>query len=169
MRHHVTRILPYTPDQLFDLVGDVERYPEFVPWITRIDASRPRTERDGITSLDAQAWVGFSFLRERFATRVRRDANQREITVELISGPFRKLWNMWLFSPDEGGCKVVFDIDFEFKSKLLDIMLTANFERAVARLIACFQARAETLYGIPRLAAAPAHGRAVSDDAGSWD
>jgi len=145
--HRVSRVLPYTPDQLFDMVGDVDRYPEFVPWVTGMSATAPRVESAGITSVDAQATVGFSVLKERFATRVRRDANKREITVTLISGPFRKLRNLWLFQPHEDGCKVIFDIEFEFKSKMLDLLLSANFDRAVNKLIACFQARAERLYG----------------------
>jgi coenzyme Q-binding protein COQ10 len=145
--HRVTRILPYTPEQLFELVGDVAEYPKFVPWITSMHTSRPRVEGEGVTTLDAEASVGFAFLKERFSTRVRRDAARHQITVTLISGPFRKLRNTWLFRPDEAGCKVIFDIEFEFKSKLLDMMLAANFDRAVNKLIGCFQAQAERLYG----------------------
>ena len=93
--------------------------------------------------------VGFSFLRERFSTTVKRDANDRAIEVRLISGPFKRLVNYWRFEPHSLGTKVVFDIDFEFKSKLLDTLLRANFDRAVNRLIACFEDRAEVLYGTP--------------------
>jgi len=152
--HRVTRILPYTPEQLFELVGDVARYPEFVPWITSMRTGTVRSDREGITVVDAEAAVGFTFLKERFATRVKRDSGRHEITVSLISGPFRKLRNLWVFRPDEAGCRVVFDIEFEFKSKLLDMLLAANFDRAVNKLIACFQARAEALYGPSEVAKA---------------
>ncbi len=147
MRHRVVRVLPYSPEQLFQLVGDVERYPDFVPWVTSLSVRNPRTEGEGISILDAEAGVGFSFVKEKFATRVRRDAKTNDIIVTLLWGPFRRLLNHWRFEPSAGGCQVVFEIDFEFKSRLLDMMLAANFARAVDKLIGCFEARAEVLYG----------------------
>ena len=147
MRHTVSRILPYTPDQLFTLVGDVERYPEFVPWITSMRVWNRVDDGAGLTGVDAEAQVGFSFLKERFSTRVRRDAHQRLITVSLISGPFKHLVNRWRFAEYPSGTKVDFDIDFEFKSKLLTAMLTSNFDHAVERLMECFSDRARALYG----------------------
>jgi coenzyme Q-binding protein COQ10 len=147
VRHAVSRILPYTPDQLFDLVGDVERYPEFVPWITSMRVWNRVDDGAGLTGVDAEAQVGFSFLRERFSTRVRRDASARQITVSLISGPFKHLINRWKFSDHPIGAKVDFYIDFEFKSKLLTAMLTNNFDHAVERLLECFEDRARALYG----------------------
>ena len=145
--YHVTRLLPYTPDQVFELVGDVQAYPQFVPWITAMQAGEPQAEGEGVSVLDATASVGFSFLKEAFSTRVRRDAPQRLITVSLISGPFRRLENSWAFRPHRAGCEVVFDIDFQFKARMLDLMLKANFGFAVDKLIACFESRAEALYG----------------------
>ena len=142
----MTRVLPYGPDRLFELVGDVRRYPEFVPWITTMRVWNEHAEGQGITTLDAETRVGFSFLRERFATRVRRDAVIRRIDVSLLSGPFRKLTNSWVFEPHPVGTLVRFDIEFEFKSRLLDAMLQANFARAVNRLIGCFETRAMALY-----------------------
>jgi coenzyme Q-binding protein COQ10 len=147
--HHVTRILPYTPDQLFALVGDVGAYPEFIPWITWMRVGEVRPLGEGISTLDAEAGVGFSFLRERFETRVRRDALARTITVGLLSGPFRKLDNRWAFRPHPVGCEVVFDIEFQFKARMLDMLLKANFGYAVDKLIACFEDRARALYGAP--------------------
>ena len=85
--------------------------------------------------------------RERFSTRVIRDANTRTISVNLLSGPFRALRNEWRFSPVPGGCQIDFTIEFEFKSRLLDAFLAANMDRAIDRLITCFEARARTLYG----------------------
>ena len=151
MRHHVARVLPHTPDQLFALVGDVGRYPEFVPWIVSMQAGAPVEIAEGISRLDAEAAVGFSFLKERFGTRVTRDAVRREIEVGLLSGPFKRLRNSWAFRPHPSGCEVVFDIDFEFKSKLLELLLKANFAPAVDKLIACFEGRARALYGVNAL------------------
>jgi coenzyme Q-binding protein COQ10 len=145
--YHVERVLPYTPEQLFALVGDVRAYPEFIPWIKSIRLSPLRQESDQMTVLDADASVGFSVISERFATRVRRDEAAQAIEVNLISGPFKKLLNQWRFIADPFGAKILFDIEFEFKSKLLDLMLRANFDYAVERLIGCFEARAKTLYG----------------------
>ena len=147
MRHALTHVLPYEPRQLFDLVGDVERYPEFVPWVLRLSTSNPRGEGGGVSLVDAEAEVGFSFIHERFATRVRRDEPNLAIDVDLISGPFRRLQNRWRFESHPRGALLRFAIDFEFKTRLLDALLAANFSRAVNRLVACFEARAAALYG----------------------
>ena len=147
-RHHVERVLPYAPGQLFALVGDVERYPEFIPWITTLSASPPRAEAEGVDVVDAEAGVGFAFLTERFATSVRRDRPALAIEVGLIRGPFKRLSNRWGFVAEgEAATRVVFDIDFAFKTRLLDMLLVANFDRAVNALIGAFEARAATLYG----------------------
>jgi coenzyme Q-binding protein COQ10 len=145
--HTVVHHLPYAPEQLFELVGDVARYPEFVPWITTMRVRNARQEGQGVSLVDAEAGVGFSFLKERFATRVRRDPGALQIRVDLLHGPFRKLANRWTFEPEPAGCQVTFEIDFEFKSRLLDALLAANFNRAVDKLIGCFEARAAALYG----------------------
>lgn len=153
MHHHVSRVLPYTPDQLFRLVGDVEAYPDFVPWIGAMRTWNKRALSEGVDSLDAEAAVGFSFLKERFATRVRRDAVDKQIDVHLLSGPFRRLVNRWRFlDAGHGQTRVEFDIEFQFKSRLLEALLRANFAHAVDRLMGCFEARAESLYGQPAAA-----------------
>ena len=145
--HRLTRVLPYEPDQLFALVGEVRAYPQFVPWITSMRVWNEHEAEPGVSVCDAEAQVGFSFLKERFSTRVRRDARARLITVSLLSGPFRRLENRWEFKPHPHGTQLEFFIDFEFRSRLLDMMLHANFDRAVSKLIACFEARARALYG----------------------
>ena len=147
MRHSLTRILPYAPRQLFELVGDVERYPEFVPWVTSLRVWNRRAEGEGVTLLDAAADVGFSVVRERFATRVRLDQPALAIDVDLLSGPFRRLTNHWRFKEHPKGCELTFEIDFEFKSRLLQTLLAANFQFAVSRLVGCFEDRAAKLYG----------------------
>jgi len=147
-RHALIKQLPYGPDQLFRLVGDIDRYPEFVPWLTTMRTWNAHEIEPGVNCIDAEAGVGFSFLRETFATRVIRDANERHIGVNLIRGPFRALKNDWRFRPaDGGGTEIDFSIEFEFKSRLLDGFLAANMDRAIDKLIACFEARAKALYG----------------------
>jgi len=128
-------------------VGEVSAYPDFVPWITSMRTWNARTLGERLDSLDAEAGVGFSFLKERFSTRVTRDASARRIDVTLLAGPFRRLTNRWSFHDDPGGTRVEFDIDFLFKARLLDALLAANFHRAVERLMNCFEDRARTLYG----------------------
>jgi coenzyme Q-binding protein COQ10 len=151
LRHHVSKLLPFTPDQLFRLVGDVEAYPQFVPWINSMRTWNARKLGEGVEAVDAEASVGFSFLKERFSTRVRRDARNRQIDVSLLSGPFKRLENRWRFLDAGHGCtRVEFDIDFAFKSRLLEALLTANFAHAVDKLMACFEARAKALYDHPQ-------------------
>ena len=146
-RHVLKRVMPFTPGELFQLVGDVERYPEFVPWVTGMRTWNQRVDIDGASVVDAEASVGFAFLREKFATRVIRDPGDHSVEVDLLRGPFRHLKNCWRFAPHPSGTEIEFMIDYEFKSRFLQAMLEANFDRAVDRLIGCFQRRAETLYG----------------------
>lgn len=157
MRHHVSKLLPYSPDQLFGLVGDVAAYPEFVPWINGMRVWNLRRLRDGVDCLDAETAVGFAFLKERFSTRVRRDAQGRQIDVSLLSGPFKKLENRWRFLDAGHGCtRVEFDIEFAFKSRILEGLLKTNFAHAVDRLMACFESRAAALFGEQQPQLAPA-------------
>jgi coenzyme Q-binding protein COQ10 len=146
LRHTLTHILPYTPEQMLDLVGDVEAYPQFVPWIVGLRTWNAHAMPDGMRVLDAEAQVGFAFLKEKFATRVRRDATAGTVKVDLLYGPFRRLTNVWKFSPHPIGTQIDFLIDFEFKSRLLDGLLAVNMHRAVDKLVACFEARAATIY-----------------------
>jgi coenzyme Q-binding protein COQ10 len=148
LRHRLTRRLPHAPEALFNLVGDVEAYPQFVPWIDELRAWNRRQEGEGVITLDAEARVKFAVIRERFATRVRLDRPRLVIDVNLLSGPFRRLENCWRFEAEAtGGTELTFDIDFEFRSLLLDRLLAANFERAASRLVNCFERRADQLYG----------------------
>ncbi len=147
LRHALTRSLPYSPRQLFDLVADVERYPAFVPWVTDMRTWGRRQCEPGVSTFDAEAKVRFAIIRERFCTRVRLDEAAMTIDADLISGPFRRLENRWRFKAAGEGTDLAFGIDFEFGSRLLESLLAANFERAVARLIGCFERRARALYG----------------------
>ncbi len=147
MRQSVTRRLHYKPGQLFDLVGDVERYPEFVPWVTDLRTWNRRPAGEGRESLDAEATVKFAIVKERFATRVTLDPAASIIDVELLSGPFSHLTNRWRFTAEGAETLVDFSIDFAFRSRLLERLLAANTGYAVSRLMACFEGRARRLYG----------------------
>jgi coenzyme Q-binding protein COQ10 len=147
LRHRLTRQLPYPADRMFDLVGDVEAYPQFVPWIHELRAWNRREVGEGVTVLDAEAKVKFAVLSERFSTRVRLDRPRLAIDVTLLTGPFRRLESHWRFEPRPSGAELAFDIDFEFRSGLLDRLLAANFELAAARLVNCFERRAAELNG----------------------
>ena len=139
-------MLPYAPEQLFALVGDVDAYPQFVPWITAMRTWNAR-EDGAVSTVDAEAQVGFSLLKERFATRVRRDSDALTVDVSLLYGPFKSLSNRWRFSPHPTGATVEFFIEFAFKSRILDALLKVNLDSAANRLIGCFDERARALYG----------------------
>lgn len=140
------RVLPFDADRLFEMVADVEKYPDYIPWITSMRVSNRTTFEEGMTRFDAEAGVGFKFLSERFSTRITRDANHRTIDIALLKGPFKKLNCQWKFDPADKGCKASLDMDFEFKNPFLDGFLRANFDKAVSKLMACFEGRAATLY-----------------------
>ena len=141
--HAEERVLPYTPKQLFDLVADIERYPEFLPWCVgaRIKERRPDL-------VVADLIIGFRMFRERFTSRVSLDPPER-IDVAYAEGPFRHLNNHWSFSPDPGGCRVGFFVDFEFNSRLLQRLIEVLFSEAVRRMVGAFEKRARDLYGAP--------------------
>jgi coenzyme Q-binding protein COQ10 len=141
--HAEQRLLPYTPEQLFALVADVERYPEFLPWCV---GARIRERKPDL--IVADLIIGFRMFRERFTSRVKLDPPKR-IDVAYTEGPFRYLNNHWIFERAPGGCRVVFFVDFEFKSRLLQKLIEVLFSEAVRRMVAAFEARAEQLYARP--------------------
>jgi coenzyme Q-binding protein COQ10 len=139
-KHHDTRLLPYPPHQLFDLVADVARYPEFLPWVvgTRI------TSRND-TAMVADMLVGFKMFRERFTSKVLLD-RPNSIRVDYVAGPLKHLSNSWHFTPEGAGTRIDFDVDFEFRSRLFETMVGALFSDAVRRMIHAFERRAHALY-----------------------
>jgi len=142
--HAERRLLPYTPEQLFDLVADVERYPEFLPWCVGARV-RERTQ----TTITADLLIGFRMVRERFTSRVVLD-RPRRIDVSYTQGPFRYLNNHWEFiAQPEGGCLIDFYVDFEFRSRMLQKVIEVLFNEAVKRMVGAFEARARQLYGAP--------------------
>lgn len=140
--HAEKRALPYTPEQLFDMVADVERYPEFLPWAV---ASRIRKREGNVIVADLM--IGFKMVRERFTSRVTLDRPNR-VDVTYTEGPFRYLNNHWIFEPTpDGGTVIDFYVDFEFKSKLLQGIMGALFNEAVRLMVSAFEKRARQLYG----------------------
>lgn len=138
--HNETRTLPYTPEQMFNLVADVERYPAFLPWCI---ASRVREKQDDL--LVADLIIGFKMIRERFTSRVTLN-RPSAIDVDYVQGPLKHLENAWRFEPAEGGCTIHFSVDFEFRSKVLQRLIGGLFHHAYMRMVGAFETRAHALY-----------------------
>ena len=138
--HSETRRLPYSPDQLFQLVADVERYPEFLPWCIGAKIHERTNER-----LVADLTIGYGILRETFTSSVKLTPSSR-IDVDYIKGPFSRLTNFWTFRPDGAGCVIEFHIDFEFRSRTLGRLMGLFFHEATRHMIAAFEARAKAIY-----------------------
>jgi coenzyme Q-binding protein COQ10 len=137
-----THSLPYTPEQLYDLVADIEKYPEFLPWCGAV-----RILSQSETELLADLSVGYKFFRETFRSRVHLTPKTR-IDVEYINGPFHYLNNHWVFKKRaDSGTDIDFFIDFEFKSKLFQSATQMVFEAAFDRMLDAFEARAKKVYG----------------------
>lgn len=140
--HAERRAMPYTPEQLFDLVAGVDKYPEFLPWCL---ASRI-TKREGDVFY-ADLIIGYKMVREKFGSRVTA-LRPDHIHVEYLSGPMKHLSNHWRFLPQEDGtCIIDFYVDFEFKNPVLQKLIAVFFEEAVKRMVGAFEARARALYG----------------------
>jgi coenzyme Q-binding protein COQ10 len=141
--HAETKILSHTPEQVFDLVADVGKYPQFLPWCVAAKV-RSRTQTEQVADLT----IGFGPFRESFTSRVIMD-RPNLIKVRYENGPFRYLNNQWKFQPDPRGCKVDFFVDFEFRSKLLQAAIGVVFNEAVRRMVNAFLKRAQDVYGAP--------------------
>jgi len=139
--HAEQRSLPYTPDQLFDLVAAVDKYPEFLPWCL---ASRI-TRREGDVFY-ADLVIGYKMVREKFSSRVTA-LQPDHIHVEYLSGPMKHLSNHWRFIPNEDGtCTIDFFVDFEFKNNFFQNLMGLFFEKAVRKMVQAFEERAKNLY-----------------------
>ena len=149
--HAERQIVPYRPDQLFDLVVDVAKYPQFLPWCVAARVRR-QTEVEQIADMT----VGFGPFRESFTSRNALE-RPRHIHVRYENGPFRRLNNHWVFLPQDQGCEVDFFIDFEFRSRILQAAIGVVFNEAVRRMVGAFMKRARDVYGPPP-AAVPATG-----------
>jgi len=143
--HAEKRVLPYTPDQLYRLVADVERYPEFLPWAV---AARIRRREGNVFWADLV--IGFKMVRERFTSKVTLNEAAKRIDVEYTDGPFHYLNNHWVFEPHPEGTLIDFYVDFEFRNMILQKIIGALFGEAVRRMVAAFEGRAHQLYGAPK-------------------
>jgi coenzyme Q-binding protein COQ10 len=141
--HAERQILPYTPEQLFHLVADVGKYPQFLPWCVAA-----RVRKQTAEELLADLTIGFGPFRETFGSRVTLDRPHR-VTVKYENGPFRYLNNQWEFVPVPGGTEVSFFVDFEFRSRILQAAIGVVFNEAVRRMVNAFRKRARDVYGMP--------------------
>ena len=139
-QHSERRFLPYRQEDIFELIGDVGKYPEFLPWCL---AARVRQASTDV--FEADLVIGFKMVRETFTSRVDLAPPDR-IDVTYTKGPMRHLDNRWFIEPAEGGCIVDFDVSFEFKSMILQRLIGALFGEAVRRMVAAFEARAAAIY-----------------------
>lgn len=138
--------MPYTAQQMYDLVADVASYPQFLPWCSAARI-RKRTSLDDHEVIEADLVISFKLFREKFGSRVTLFPDTTKIEVEYLDGPFRYLNNYWKFIPKEDGCTAEFFVDFEFRSKLLQTVIGVVFNEAMQRIVRAFEDRAKELYG----------------------
>ncbi|WP_320199998.1 type II toxin-antitoxin system RatA family toxin [Agrobacterium sp. rho-13.3] len=147
MPHFETRRhVKHSSERMYNLVADVERYPEFLPLCEGLTI-RSKKERDGKTLMIADMTVGYKAFRETFTTQVLLKPEEHAIDVKYLDGPFKYLDNRWRFEPTEdGGCSVYFFIDYEFKSRILGAVMGSMFDRAFRMFAEAFEARANKIY-----------------------
>lgn len=140
--HHERRSLPHSAAQMYDLVADVKRYPEFLPWVSAI-----RVRQDGETEMLADMVVGFKSLRETFSSRVLK-VPKTSIVVDYLDGPMKHLHNDWKFEDSPGGGSVVdFTVDFAFRNRVFEALAGQFFDSALRKMTGAFIERADALYG----------------------
>ncbi len=139
--HAEKRVINHSPEDLYALVADVRKYPEFLPWCL---AARVRDESS--LALNADLIIGFNMFRERFTSYVDLDAINLEITVKYAEVPFKHLTNHWRFLDHPDGCEIDFYVYFEFNSRLLQSVIETLFTEAVKRMVSAFETRADVLY-----------------------
>ena len=144
--HSETRPLPYTAQQMYDLVADVAKYPEFLPWCSAARIRRTYAAGDGQV-LEADLVISFKVFRERFGSRVTLFDAQKRIDTEYLDGPFKYMRSDWQFEDTDDGCNVSFHVDFEFKNAVLQGIIGVVFNEAMHRIVRAFEQRATDLYG----------------------
>lgn len=146
-----TRRVAHSPEQMFDLVADVERYPEFLPLCTGLTVLRRSTDDEGREVLLARMSVGYKAVTESFTSRVTLDRTNHKVLVEYVDGPFRYLTNRWTFRPDGKGTTIEFYINYEFRSRTLGLLMGSMFDKAFRKFAEAFETRAGEVYGaLPR-------------------
>lgn len=142
------RRVNHSAREMFDLVADVERYPEFVPLCQSLKVRQRTQQPDGIEVVVADMTVSFKLVKETFTSKVTLDRSNLTILVEYLRGPFRHLENRWSFEPkSEKACDVGFFLEYEFKSRMLAMLMGTMFDAAFARFSAAFEKRADIIYG----------------------
>lgn len=148
MPHFVTtRQVRHSAAQMFDLVADVERYPEFVPMCESLKVRRRTVGVNGSEVLIADMAIGYKMIRESFTSRVALDRAGLKILVEYVDGPFSHLENRWSFRDREEGSEVTFDIDYAFRSRMFQMLAGAVFDTVVRKTVQAFETRADAIYG----------------------
>jgi coenzyme Q-binding protein COQ10 len=143
-----TRRVPHSAAEMFDLVADVERYPQFVPLCQSLTVRRRTTNGEGREVIVADMTVAYKFIRETFTSRVTLDRANLSILVEYLEGPFRRMNNRWTFHPlSEATCEVEFFLAYEFRSRALGMLMGSVFDAAFRRFAAAFERRADQVYG----------------------
>ena len=146
-KHSESRVMPYSAEQMYALIADVERYPEFLPWCAGCRIRR-RTANPGGEIVDADLIISFKLFRERFGSRVTLQPEAGKIDVQYLDGPFKYLVNNWQFAEvSSSECDVQFHVDFEFKSRTLEAIVGVMFNEAMRRIVRAFEERAHQLYG----------------------
>ena len=141
MKHEERRIIKHTPSNLFKLVSDVKRYPEFLPWCLGA-----RVKNLLQNEFDADLIIGFKIYKEVYSSQILLDPNNYKIIVNYKDGPFEYLENYWVFKDNKNGCEVEFMVDFKFKSIFLQTLMETLFSEAVRRMVGAFEKRANELY-----------------------
>jgi coenzyme Q-binding protein COQ10 len=144
--HDETRKLPYSAQQMYDLVADVARYPEFLPW-TAAARITSHDDKGDHSVMEADLVISFKVFRERFASRVVLWPQAHKIDTEYLDGPFRHMKSNWAFKDVDGGCEVHFFVDFEFRNMILQKIIGVVFNEAMQRVVKAFEKRAHALYG----------------------
>ncbi|MEN2494991.1 MAG: Ribosome association toxin RatA [Hyphomicrobiaceae bacterium hypho_1] len=140
------RKVPYSPTDMFALVADIEKYPDFVPLCESLEVRKNYIDHQGFKILVADMTCGYKAVRENFTSLIRLDTKNQKIFVEYVDGPFQYLENTWSFIPNHEGTIVSFDIRYEFKSMMLQILMGALFDKAFRRFASAFEDRAKTIY-----------------------
>lgn len=146
--HSEKRVIPYTAAQMYDLVSDVARYPEFLPWNSAARVRSRRPGPDGSEVLEADLVISFKVFRERFGSRATLWPARHRVEIDYLDGPFKHLHSWWTFADrPEGGCDLEFFVDFEFRNLILQKVIGVVFDEAMRRVVRAFEARAKVLYG----------------------
>ncbi len=145
--HGEKRVLPYSPHQMYELVADVAKYPQFLPWNSAARVRSRALQTDGTEIIEADLVISFKVFRERFTSRAVLDSTTPRLDMEYLDGPFKYLKSHWQFHPHDAGCEIEFFVDFEFKSVVLQKVIGLVFNEAMQRIVKAFENRAIDLYG----------------------